>query len=113
MNLKLAKILKDDSHKIIHLLFIGTKPDIIKMAPIYQELHKRSELVVVCHTGQHYDFSNSKAILKELHMAVDVNLKIHGAIDDKLSQIIRQTGSLIRELKKPIRLLFHMYMATH
>ena len=100
MNLKLAKILKDDSHKIIHLLFIGTKPDIIKMAPIYQELHKRSELVVVCHTGQHYDFSNSKAILKELHMAVDINLKIHGAIDDKLSQIIRQTGSLICELKK-------------
>lgn len=100
MNIELAKRIKENSRNVIHLIFIGTKPDIIKQAPIYHELRKRSELVVVCHTGQHYDFNNSRAILDELDICVDINFKIHGTIDEKLGQIIRQTGELITELKK-------------
>ena len=113
MNNRLANKIKENSHSVIHLIFVGTKPDIIKQAPLYQELRKRSELVVVCHTGQHYDFNNSKAILSELNMKVDVNFKVRGTIDKKLSQIIHQTGSLIRELKKLIKLLFRMCMVIH
>jgi len=36
---------------------IATKPDIIKQAPLYLELKKRGELVVLIHTGQHYDYN--------------------------------------------------------
>jgi UDP-N-acetylglucosamine 2-epimerase (non-hydrolysing) len=38
---------------------IATKPDIIKQAPLYQELKRRGELVVLIHTGQHYDYNLS------------------------------------------------------
>lgn len=100
MNRKLARKIERSSHNVIHLIFVGTKPDIIKQVPLYHELRKRSELVIVCHTGQHYDFNNSKAILEELRMYVDINFRISGAIDEKLGQIIQQTGLLISELKK-------------
>lgn len=40
------------SHKT-YLACIGTRPEIIKMAPIYRELKARGDHVVVLHTGQH------------------------------------------------------------
>jgi UDP-N-acetylglucosamine 2-epimerase (non-hydrolysing) len=39
---------------------IATKPDIIKQAPLYLELKNRGELVILVHTGQHYDYNLSK-----------------------------------------------------
>jgi UDP-N-acetylglucosamine 2-epimerase (non-hydrolysing) len=39
---------------------IATKPDIIKQAPLYLELKRREELVLLVHTGQHYDYNLSK-----------------------------------------------------
>jgi UDP-N-acetylglucosamine 2-epimerase (non-hydrolysing) len=38
-----------------HIVVVGTKPDIIKQAPIYHELRRRGHDVVLCHNGQHYD----------------------------------------------------------
>jgi UDP-N-acetylglucosamine 2-epimerase (non-hydrolysing) len=46
--------------KYAHIIMIATKPDIIKQAPLYQALKKRGELVVLVHTGQHYDYNLSK-----------------------------------------------------
>ena len=100
MNKKLARKITRNSHDAVHLIFIGTKPDIIKQAPLYHELLKQSKLVVVCHTGQHYDFNNSKAILDELDIKVDINFKIRGNINEKFGQIVQQTGMLISKLKK-------------
>lgn len=58
MDMRLIRRINASSDNIIHLFFVGTKPDIIKMAPLYHEILKKSELVVVCHSGQHYDFSS-------------------------------------------------------
>ena len=33
-----------------HIIMIATKPDIIKQAPLYLELKKRCELVILAHT---------------------------------------------------------------
>ncbi len=46
-----------------HIIMIATKPDIIKQAPLYLELKKRRELVVLVHTGQHYDYNLSHGVL--------------------------------------------------
>jgi UDP-N-acetylglucosamine 2-epimerase (non-hydrolysing) len=56
---------------------IATKPDIIKQAPLYLELKKRWELVILVHTWQHYDYNLSKWVLAEFKMNVDVNLNIY------------------------------------
>ena len=51
--------MRRSSKRHAHIIMIATKPDIIKQAPLYQELKKRRELVVLIHTGQHYDYNLS------------------------------------------------------
>ena len=55
----LWKEIKKSGKRHIHIIMIATKPDIIKQAPLYLELKKREELVVLIHTGQHYDYNLS------------------------------------------------------
>jgi UDP-N-acetylglucosamine 2-epimerase (non-hydrolysing) len=51
---------ENTSNKYAHIIMIATKPDIIKQAPLYLELKNRGELVILVHTGQHYDYNLSK-----------------------------------------------------
>jgi UDP-N-acetylglucosamine 2-epimerase (non-hydrolysing) len=51
--------LQNNSQKYAHIIMIATKPDIIKQAPLYIELMSRGELVILIHTGQHYDYNLS------------------------------------------------------
>jgi UDP-N-acetylglucosamine 2-epimerase (non-hydrolysing) len=68
--------IQNSEKKYAHIIMIATKPDIIKQAPLYQELKKRGELVVLVHTGQHYDYNLSAGVLEEFGMEVDINLNI-------------------------------------
>jgi UDP-N-acetylglucosamine 2-epimerase (non-hydrolysing) len=79
----------------IHMILIATKPDIIKQAPLYHELKKRGEFVLLCHTGQHYDYNLSTGVLEEFHMDVDINLNIYGPIHKKFSLIIERLGNVL------------------
>ena len=56
--------LADHADKHVHLILIATKPDIIKQIPVYKELNKRGALVILGHTGQHYDENLSGGMLK-------------------------------------------------
>jgi len=47
-------------------VIVGTRPEIIKMAPIIFELQKRSVAFKIIHTGQHYDESLSDIFFSEL-----------------------------------------------
>jgi len=42
--------IQSNPKKYAHIIMIGTKPDIIKQAPLYLELKKRGELVILIHT---------------------------------------------------------------
>ncbi len=84
--------------KYAHIIMIATKPDIIKQAPLYQELKKRGELVVLIHTGQHYDYNLSSWVLEEFWMEVDINLNIFGRIHKKYSLIIERLWEILVEL---------------
>ncbi|MGB4800340.1 MAG: UDP-N-acetylglucosamine 2-epimerase [Candidatus Saccharimonadales bacterium] len=85
--------------KIVHIVLIATKPDIIKQAPIYHELAKRGELVLLCHTGQHYDFRYSGGMLEEFGIKPDILLNIEGSINAKVSQMIERFGGVIEWLQ--------------
>lgn len=48
-------------------IFVGTRPEIIKMAPVIWDLRKRASLnVPIVHTGQHYDSEMSEQFIREL-----------------------------------------------
>ncbi len=83
-----------------HIIMIATKPDIIKQAPLYLELKKRGELVVLVHTGQHYDYNLSQGVLDEFGMIVDMNLNIFGKLHQKYSLIIERLGNILLEISE-------------
>ena len=84
----------------MHLICIATKPDIIKQVPLYKELKKRGYLVILGHTGQHYDENLSGGMLKEFGVEPDFNLNVRGAAYEVVSQIIGRLGYVISELKE-------------
>ncbi len=85
--------------RLIHVILIATKPDIIKQAPLYPELVGRGELVLVCHTGQHYDDNYSGGMLEEFGLPVDVQLGIEGTLSEKVAQMVDRFGRVIAELR--------------
>ena len=51
------------------MLVVGTRPQIIKSAPIIHELTKHREIdFQLIHTGQHYDYEMSKIFFEELEL---------------------------------------------
>ena len=86
--------------KYAHIIMIATKPDIIKQAPLYQELKNRWELVILVHTGQHYDYNLSSWVLEEFNMEVDINLNIFWRIHKKYSLIIERLWEILIELNE-------------
>ena len=49
-------------------LVIGTRPQIIKSAPIIKEAGRRGLGLDVVHTGQHYDYELSRVFFDELSL---------------------------------------------
>ncbi len=92
--------IQSSSKKYAHIIMIATKPDIIKQAPLYLELKKRGELVILVHTGQHYDYNLSKWVLAEFEMHVDLNLNIYGKIHKKFSLVIERLGDFLIDLSE-------------
>lgn len=86
-------------NKVIHIIVIGTKPDIIKQAPLYHELKNRGQTVLICHTGQHYDFAYSGGVEAEFGLEVDFRLGISGDLANKTIQTIDRIGDLIEFLQ--------------
>ena len=84
----------------VHLIMIATKPDIIKQVPLYKELEKRGHLVLLGHTGQHYDENLSGGMLKEFGVEPDFNLNVRGVMHEVVSQIIGRIGYMIGKIKE-------------
>jgi len=49
-------------------IFVGTRPDIIKLSPVIEELSKLNVSYEIIHTGQHYDTAMSESFFKELQI---------------------------------------------
>ncbi|MHC3381354.1 non-hydrolyzing UDP-N-acetylglucosamine 2-epimerase [Haloarcula sp. H-GB5] len=69
---------------------LGTRPEIIKLAPVIQECHRRGIDTHVIHTGQHYSDSLDAVFFRQLGLSPpDTNLEVgsddHGA----------QTGAML------------------
>lgn len=50
------------------VIIIGTRPEIIKMAPVIRECEKRNLDFFVLHTGQHYSYELDKVFFKDLEL---------------------------------------------
>ncbi len=49
-------------------VIVGTRPEIIKMAPVIKELEKRGADFFIIHTGQHYSYNMDEVFFKQLRL---------------------------------------------
>lgn len=51
-----------------YMVVVGTRPEIIKMAPLVRAMRRRSIPYVFVHCGQHYDYNMSQQFIEELEL---------------------------------------------
>lgn len=74
---------------------LGTRPEIIKMAPIIDEITKRCIELILIHTGQHYDEEMSDNFFKDLEIPKpDFNIHVGSGSHGK------QTGMMMEGIEK-------------
>jgi UDP-N-acetylglucosamine 2-epimerase (non-hydrolysing) len=49
-------------------IILGTRPEIIKMAPVIRELERRQANYFILHTGQHYSYNLDKVFFEQLRL---------------------------------------------
>lgn len=58
-------------------IVLGTRPEIIKMAPVIKGLEKRMSDFFIIHTGQHYSDNINQIFFEQLHLpAPKYNLEV-------------------------------------
>lgn len=70
---------------------LGTRPEIIKMAPIIDEISKRNIAQIVLHTGQHYDKEMSDDFFRDLEIPTpDYNINVGSGTHGKQTGLMMQ-----------------------
>ena len=76
-------------------IILGTRPEIIKMAPIIDELREKKIEYFIIHSGQHYSYNLDKVFFEQLSLPEpDYKLEVGSASQGK------QTGRIIEHVEK-------------
>ncbi len=72
------------------MIVVGTRPEIVKMAPVIRALDEQGQSYVFVHCGQHYDFNMSQTFIDELELPKpDYGFEVRAALPG------RQTGRIL------------------
>ncbi|MBU2633736.1 MAG: UDP-N-acetylglucosamine 2-epimerase (non-hydrolyzing) [Nanoarchaeota archaeon] len=77
------------------LVVVGTRPDIIKMAPIIREYEKRGNDYLILHTGQHYSSNMDSLFFKQLNLP-----QYKYNLNAGLESFRKQVGVMMQGIKK-------------
>lgn len=85
----------------------GTRPEIIKMAPVLRELRKRRVPTVFVHCGQHYDYCMAEQFIEELELpAPDYFFKVRAAFPTfQMTRIMAQMDAVLKKTEPAIVLV--------
>ena len=88
-------------------VILGTRPEIIKMAPVIDQINKNNSECVLIHTGQHYDIEMSKQFFIDLELQLpnyNIGIGSHTALK-QISTIISQLEEILTKEKVDIVLV--------
>jgi len=76
------------------LLCAGTRPNFVKIAPLYHQCKKQGIEVRILHTGQHYDFNLNQIFFDQLGIPTpDINLDIEKSSGEEYIKAISNSVS--------------------
>lgn len=83
------------------MVVAGTRPEIIKIAPIIRALQKKDAQFTFVHCGQHYDYEMSKRFIEELGLPKpDYHCKVKACSQgSQTAQIIANMERLLKKIK--------------
>jgi len=89
------------------IVVAGTRPEIIKMAPVLRALRKREIPRVFVHCGQHYDHEMAQQFIEELELpAPDYAFKLRGASPNaQMARTIANMDALLQKLEASVVLV--------
>ena len=77
---------------------IGTRPEIIKMAPVIRELQNNSANYFILHTGQHYSYNLDRVFFEQLRLpSAKYNLEVGSGSHAE------QTGKILMGVEKVLQ----------
>lgn len=80
------------------IVIVGTRPEIIKMAPVIREIKRTKNDLFLINTGQHYDYLLSKQIIKDLELpSPNLSFKL------KKSSPLLQMVEIMQKLETPLK----------
>ena len=79
------------------LVPLGTRPEIVKLAPVVAALQRHGHVVRTVATGQHYSPSMSDAFFDDLGLRPDERWELEGDESERVGSIL---GSALRELDR-------------
>lgn len=88
-------------------VIIGTRPEIIKMAPVIDEIEKRNAEYVLIHTGQHYDHEMSDQFFIDLELKKpDYNIGVgSGSHGEQTANMIKGIEEVLLDEKPDLILV--------
>ena len=88
-------------------IVLGTRPEIIKMAPVIRECHRRQLDHFVLHTGQHYSYSMDRIFFEDLELGgADFNLEVgSGAHGVQTGKILSGTEKVFKDERPDVVLV--------
>ena len=94
-------------HNTKYAIVLGTRPEIIKMAPIIKELEQQGLDHMIVHSGQHYSLHMDSAIFEDLNLPKpDYNLKVGSNSREKqITHITKGLKRIFRDEKPDIVLV--------
>lgn len=96
------------------LLIAGTRPNFIKLAPLYHTLKTKDYEVMICHTGQHYDVNMFGQFWDALQLPVpDYSLNVRGKnVPDTIGKTMVQLSELFDDNDFDLVIVFGDVNAT-
>ena len=81
------------------MLVVGTRPEVIKMAPVIHGLRKIKVAFAFVHTGQHYDYTMSRKLIEDLQLPLpDYSFKL--CISSPIDQMAQIMVNLAKVMSK-------------
>src|SRR5512137_292044 len=89
------------------MVIVGTRPEIVKMAPIIRALKKAAVPFTFVHCGQHYDYNMSQQFIEDLELQTpDFSFKLRAASPgEQTAQIMMRMDRLLKRTKPSVVLV--------